>query len=160
LRPTLVTLFIVFCIIAVGYGVGAAAHAGLLVEAALPLAVALILVLRVMGPIVEQIAWAAFTAWLGMTYAHTGGPIETVVFFVYVALGALGVFTTPWALGVAWLLHIGWDFLPRDLPEHYASLPRACALFDGPIALYMLWCAKSGRWTALTPMARPDADST
>jgi hypothetical protein len=160
MRPTAVTLYVVLCIVLTGYGVGAAAHAGLLVQAAVPFAVVLIVALRLAGPTTEQIGWAAFTGWLGMTYAHTGGPVEVVVFFAYVALGALGVFWSPWTLGIAWLAHVAWDFLPRDLPGHYAALPQACALFDGPIALYMLACARSGRWRVLAPAASPRVDAT
>jgi len=159
LRPTLVTLYVVFWIVATGYAVGAAGHAGHLVPCAVPFAAVLIIALRVAGPTTEQIGWAAFTAWLGMTYAHTGGPLEVVVFFVYVAAAALGVFRSPWLLGIAWLAHIAWDFLPRELPGAYASLPRACALFDGPIALYLLACAKTGRWTVLVPGVRREVES-
>ena len=155
LRPTLVTLYIVFWIVLTGYGVGMAAHADSLVWAALPFAALLIVALRVAGPKSEQIGWAAFTGWLGMTYAHTGGPVEVGVFFVYVALGALGVFRSPWFLVVAWAGHIAWDFLPRALPSEYASLPLACMIFDGLIALYLGWNAWSGRWQPLAPDTQP-----
>ena len=153
LGPTLVTLYIAFWVAVAGIAVDAGAHAGILLQAAVPFALALIAVLRIAGPTIEQIAWAVFTAWLGITYAHTGGAVEVLAFFVCLTLAAMGVFVTPWALGVAWLLHIAWDLVPRDLPAHYASLPPACALFDGTLAAYLLWCAKSGRWRVLTPGA-------
>jgi hypothetical protein len=149
MSPTLVTLYIVFCITATGYGVGWAAHADALVRAAIPLSGVLIVALRPLGARSEQIGWAAFTGWLGMTYAHTGGPVEVVAFFVYVALAAWGLFRWPWWLGIAWAAHVAWDFVPRDLPKGYESLPVACMLFDGPIAAYMLHCAWSGRWKVL-----------
>lgn len=153
MSPTFATLYIVFWIVAAGYGVGLVGHAGHLIAAAAPFAVLLIAVLRISGPTIEQIGWAAFTGWLGMTYAHTGAATEVVVFFGYVALAAQGLFRSPWLLGVGWLAHIAWDFVPRDLPGAYGDLPRACALFDGPIGLYLLACAASGRWRRLTPSA-------
>ncbi|HVP31029.1 MAG TPA: hypothetical protein VMW35_17910 [Myxococcota bacterium] len=146
MRPTLVTVYVVFWVVMAGYAVGMAAHAGLLVAAAVPFAAIVILALRVAGPRVEHIGWAAFTGWLGMTYAHTGGPVEVLVFFVYVALGALGVFRSAWFLAVAWLAHVPWDLLPRELPAGYAQLPLACMLFDGAIAAYLIAAAWSGRW--------------
>jgi hypothetical protein len=154
-RPTLVTLYIVFLVVLTGYAVGIAAHAGALLWAAVPMAVVLIGALRAAGPRTELIGWAAFTGWLGMTYAHTGGPLEVGVFFAYVALGALGVFRSPWFFGFAWAAHIGWDCLPRALPGDYASLPLACMFFDGPIALYLFFGAHSGRWKPLMPEAEP-----
>jgi hypothetical protein len=147
----------VFWIVLTGYGVGMAAHADSLVSAALPFAALLIVALRVAGPRSELIGWAAFTGWLGMTYAHTGGPVEVVVFFVYVALGALGVFRSPWFLVIAWVVHIAWDLLPRTLPDHFASLPLACMIFDGLIAAYLGWNAWSGRFQPLAPAPQPGA---
>jgi len=157
LRPTLITVYIVFCIVATGYGVGMAAHENALVAAALPFAAALIVALRLVGATAEQLGWAAFTGWLGMTYAHTGGPVEVGVFFVYTALGALGVFRSPWFLAIAWAIHIGWDFVPRELPSPYDRLPIACMLFDGPIAIYLAHCSWSGRFRVPLPHvnARP-----
>lgn len=149
LRPTVITLLIVFCVVITGYGVGAAAHAGVLLWSALPFAAALITALRLFGPDAEEIAWAAFTGWLGMTYAHTGGAVEVVVFFAYVALAALGIFRSSWFLGGAWAAHIAWDFVPRALPPHWEDLPTACMLFDGLIALYLLWGAQRRRWRPL-----------
>lgn len=148
MKPTLVTLYIVFCIVATGYGVGIAAHEEALVAAALPFALALILALRLAGPTAEQIGWAAFTGWLGMTYAHTGGPVEVGVFFLYTALGALGVFRSPWFLPIAWGAHVAWDFLPRELPDLYNQLPIACMLFDAPIAVYLAYGSWKGRFRA------------
>ena len=157
MSPTIATLYIVFWVVAAGYGVGLVAHAGTLIEAAAPFAAVLIAALRITGPVGEHIGWAAFTGWLGMTYAHTGRPLEVAVFFAYVVLAAQGTFRAPWLLGVAWLAHVAWDFVPRDLPDAYTALPRACALFDAPIGIYLLVCAASGRWRALTPSVRSAA---
>lgn len=156
--PTSATLYIVFWVVLTGYAVGAAAHAGSLIVAAFPFAAILIAALRITGQTTEQIGWAVFTGWLGMTYAHTGGPLEVAVFFVYVALAAHGTFSSPWALGIAWVAHVAWDFVPRDLAGPYADLPYACALLDAPIGIYMLGCAATGRWRALTPRVKAEGD--
>jgi len=147
MKLTAVTLYIVFLIFITGLGVGGATEKQLLIKAALPMSALLILALRLLGPNKEQIGWAAFTGWLGMTYLQTGGPIEVLAFFVCVALGALGIFRSSYFLVVAWLGHIVWDFLPRELPENLHDLPLACTLFDGLIGLYLLWGSITKRWT-------------
>jgi hypothetical protein len=159
LKQSAITVYIVALIIALGYAVGFAAHAHVLAKIALPLAVALVLSVCWLGRTAELIAWAALTLWLGMTYAHTGPPIEIAVFFVYVACAGLGVFRSPWFLAVPWFAHIGWDFLPRTLPEMYRELPHACALFDGPVGLHLAWGAWRRRWSPLAPQAAGRAPS-
>lgn len=134
-----------------------AAPAGVLLWAAVPLAVALILALRALGPRPEWIAWAVFTGWVGMTYAHGGGGLEAVVFFVYVALAAVGVFRTPWALAAAWLSFIPWSLVPHPLPAGYESIPLAHILFAIPIGLYLAWASRGRRWP--TPTAVPAASA-
>lgn len=145
-KLTAITVYIVFIITLLGMGVGHAAKHGVLIEAGLPLGAWVILAFRQLPATSEIAAWAAMTGWLGMTYAHTGGPIETVIFFIYVALAALGVYKSAWFLAFAWLAHIGWDHLPRELPGMFADLPLACALFDGPIGLYLAYYAWRQRW--------------
>ncbi|AOS43516.1 hypothetical protein Verru16b_00561 [Lacunisphaera limnophila] len=155
LKQTAVTVYIFFLIIALGYAVGFAAHGQMLVKIALPLGLAVILAVFWLGRTAELLAWAGLTTWLGMTYAHTGPPVEIAVFFGYVACAALGVFRSPWFLAIPWLAHIGWDFLPRSLPKMYEELPHACALFDGPIGLYLAWGAWRRRWPQLSPTPNP-----
>ncbi len=152
LKNTAVTVYVFFLIIALGYAVGYAAHEQVLVKIALPLGVGMILAVCWLGRIAELLAWAGLTVWLGMTYAHTGPPFEIAVFFLYIACAALGVFRSPWFLAIPWLAHIGWDYLPRTLPEMYHELPPACALFDGPVGLYLAWFSWKGRWRPFVPV--------
>ncbi len=123
-----------------------AAPAGVLLWTAVPLAAALILALRALGPEPELIAWAIFTGWVGMTYAHGGGLLEALVFFVYVGVAAIGVFRTPWALALAWVSFIPWSLVPHPLPAGYEGLALPHILFALPIALYLAWAARSRRW--------------
>jgi hypothetical protein len=157
-KQTAVTVYVFFLIILLGYAVGYAAQAQILVKIALPLAAGVILAVFFLGRTAELLAWAGLTVWLGMTYAHTGPPIEIAVFFAYVACAALGIFRSPWFLAIPWLAHIGWDFLPRMLPAMYHELPHACALFDGPLGLYLAWGAWKRRWQPITPHSAKPAD--
>lgn len=141
------TVYIVLLIIAAGFGVGAATQAGVLIPAAVPFAFALILLMYFMGVKAELISWAAFTVGLlGGTYLSTGSSMEYVMFFIYIVLTALGIFKSPYFLALAWLFHPVWDFVPRTLPHQLHDLPLACALFDTPIGLYLLWGSWKKRW--------------
>ena len=149
LKNIAVTIYILFLIMLTGSAIGAAAKAGYLIPAAVPFSLVLILILRLMNPKLERIAWAAFTVWLGSTYVQLGSPIEYGLFFAYIALALLGVFKSPYFLAAAWLFHPIWDFIPRELPALYVDLPMACILFDIPIGLYLLWASRIKRWTLL-----------
>lgn len=146
IKNTLKTVYIVFLHIIAGFAITAAANDKLLITAAVPFAIALILALRFLGLKPELIAWAAFTGWLGSTYLTTGNPIEYGLFLVYIVLAGLGVFKSPYFIAIAWLIHPIWDFVPRELPELLHDLPVACILFDIPIGLYLLWGARTRRW--------------
>lgn len=146
MRPTIATVVIVFLVVLTGVGVGAAARSHVLIPAAAPFAVALLLTLRALGRTPELLGWAVFTGWLGLTYAQAGSPVEVVMFFVYVTLGALGVFKSPWFLAAAWAVHPAWDLLPRTLPDQLRDLPMACLIFDALVAAYLAWGARRGRW--------------
>lgn len=147
MKNTALTVYIVFLIIAASFGVGAATNAGVLIQAAVPFALVLIVIMYFMGVKAELISWTAFTVGLlAGTYLQTGSPIEYLMFFVYILLSALGIFKSPYFLALAWLFHPVWDALPRDLPAQMKDLPIACALFDTPIGLYLLWGAWKKRW--------------
>jgi hypothetical protein len=139
LRDMLLTLYVVLLVVLAGYGVGAAAHGGMLVAAALPFAAVVILALAFLPARASTLAWAAFTLWLGSTYLQTGAAAEYVALAVYALLAALGVFVSPLYLALAWLLHPVWDFLPRELPPQMQDLPRACLIFDLPIGAWLAW---------------------
>lgn len=148
MKNTAITLFITVLLVASAFGVGAATQAGALIPAAIPFALALIFVIRLLGPKPELIAWAVFTTGLlAGTYLSTGGTLEYVIFVVYAVLSILGVFKSPYFLALAWLFHPIWDFVPRTLPTAMHDLPMACAFFDTPIGLYLLWGAWKKRWT-------------
>jgi hypothetical protein len=146
LRPTATAIYILALVFLAGFGIDAAAQHQLLVPLALPFSVALILALRAFGAVSELAGLAVFTAWLGLTYVHDGGALETVAFAVLAALGLFGAFRSPYFLALGWLAHPWWDFVPRELPGLLQDLPTACILFDVPIGLYILWNARQGRW--------------
>lgn len=147
MKNTLLTLYIIFLVIATGFGVGAATDAGILIPASVPFALILIALLYYMGGKPELLAWAALTVGLlGGTYLQTGEPIEYGMYFIYMLLTALGIFKSPYFLALAWLFHPVWDFVPRTLPQHMHDLPLACAFFDTPIGLYLLWGSWKKRW--------------
>jgi len=147
MKNTLLTVYVVFLIIAAGFGVGAATQSGVLIQAAVPFAFVLIVLMYFMEQKTELISWAAFTVGLlAGTYLQTGSPLEYLMFFIYIILSALGIFKSPYFLALAWLFHPVWDALPRDLPAQMKDLPLACAFFDTPIGLYLLWGAWKKRW--------------
>lgn len=147
MKNVALTLWIVILLIAAGFGVGTATQAGVLIPTAVPFSLVLVLIMFFMGAKAELISWAAFTAGLlGGTYLQTGEPIEYGIFVVYILLTALGLFKSPYFLALAWLFHPVWDFLPRNLPAPMHDLPLACAFFDTPIGLYLLWGSWKKRW--------------
>ncbi len=140
------TLLVLAIIVASGAGVSAAARAGVLIQAAFPFAVGLVVLLRLFPAPAERWAWVGFTVWLGSTYLATGAAMERVALVAYMVAAALGAFVSPLYLVAAWLLHPVWDFLPRTLPPLLTDLPVACLLFDLPIGAYIAWAWKQRRW--------------
>ena len=135
----------------VAVGVDAAARSDVLEIAAVPLALALVAFFRLLGPRAEHRAWAVFLGCLGLTYVDpAGGALarELAALAACVALAVAGVWTSPWLIAMGFAAHVGWDFVPRDLPPHLRGLPLACLLFDGAVAGYVGWQAAIGRWNA------------
>ena len=96
MKNTLLTLYIIFLVIAAGFGVGAATEAGVLIPASVPFALILIAVLYFLKPKAELLGWAALTVGLlAVTYLVTGEVIEYVIFVVYFILTMLGIFKSP-----------------------------------------------------------------
>jgi len=146
-------IFILVTLALISTVVSRAGHAGILTMIAIPLALALIVVWRWLGPQAELVAWTLFVLWLGLTYVNPAYPAtlprELTVAAIYALLAALGLFVSPWFLAVGLAAHIGWDFVPRDLPAHLHDLPTACMLYDGVLALYGGWQTYMRRWQPL-----------
>jgi hypothetical protein len=153
LRMGAKVLFILLTLALISTVVSRAGHAGLLTMIAVPLALALIGVWRFLGPQAELVAWTLFVLWLGLTYVNPAYPAtlprELTVAAIYVLLAALGLWVSPWFLAVGLVAHIGWDFVPRELPAHLHELPVACMIYDGVLACYGGWQAYTRRWTPL-----------
>lgn len=139
-------------------GVGAAGRSGILVWMAIPFAGVLVFVWRLLGRRAEHVAWAIFLLFLGLTYINPTSDTltrELIVFAVYVVLSVAGLLISPWFIALGFAAHIGWDFVPRDLPTHLMRLPIACLLFDGAIAAYIAWQTYTERWRSLRHAVRP-----
>lgn len=127
-----------------------AAGQGLLIAAAAPLVIVPILSLCFLRPKEELMGWSVLTMWLSLTYLATEIDMslarELTAFIVIVVLAILGYLRSSWILAAVWFLHIAWDFIPRELPEHLHDLPVACIIFDGLIGAYIAWRSYQGRW--------------
>lgn len=93
------------------------------------------------------------TAWMGMTYAHSGAWFEILVFVCIMLVGILGYLTSPWWFVAAWGFHLLWNFLPRETDHHAAHATMghlgisqaASATYDVIIFAYLLVAALAGR---------------
>lgn len=160
LRKVWVSVAIVALVFVTTLFVDFAAERNWLVISAPLLPLAPILALHWLRPKEELAGWAAFTVWVGSIYLTTGEPIEFLAFSVIVALVAFGYFYSSWFLAAAWFLHIAWDFLPRDLPAAYETLPLASMIFDGLIGAYLIWFSTEGfkhKVQACTSASKGDA---
>ncbi len=149
LKRFAVGVYIVVVVFAAGKAIEAGASSNRLIPFALPGALLLIGLMRVLRGRAELAGWAVFTAWLGLTYLATGekiAPIEFVAFAVYLICALIGSVRVPYLLVAAWLLHPVWDFVPRTLPRDLKDLPYACIPFDIAIGLYLLWAIRAGWW--------------
>ncbi len=79
--------------------------AGTATLVALPLAIAVILLLRRLPRNAELPAWGLLVGWIGMTYAHSGAALEIGVFAVVVLLVMLGVLGWSGYLALACAAH-------------------------------------------------------
>ncbi|MGB3376752.1 MAG: hypothetical protein WBA87_16640 [Microbacterium sp.] len=94
----------------------------------------------------QSLAWVVITAWMGMTYAHSGEWFEYLVFVGIMLLGMLGYLVSAWWFVTAWSFHLLWNFLPRDTGHHAAHAtmghlgisPAASATYDAIILAYLL----------------------
>lgn len=104
-------------------------------------------------PQAQSLAWVVITAWMGMTYAHSGAWFEILVFVGIMLVGMLGYFASPWWFAVAWGFHLLWNFVPRELDHHavHATMghlgisPAASVTYDVVIFVYLLIAVLAGR---------------
>lgn len=117
---------------------------------AIPVACSLIGATHWLNQQMHLATWAILTGFLGMTYAHTGGVLDQVLFLGFVGLAAYGYFGSSLALVTAWILLCLWSFLPHILPIEYVDLPRAMSLFCLICGGYLAWQFKQQRWNPAT----------
>jgi hypothetical protein len=118
--------------------------ANLLLTLAAPTAVLMLVGLWFLPERPRIIALAMLTAWAGMTFAHSGHPLEIAIFFITMGVAYLGAQRDPAYFVVAWGFHTVWSLLP--LPWHamhgfgmgHMTLPAASAVYNGVILSALL----------------------
>jgi hypothetical protein len=138
------TLYSGLVAVGVSYIIGFATKADLLLVAALPLGIALVLAFSWLPPRPQLLAWSATTAWLLSSVYLGVSDIEWFMLFLVLAAAIAGAFWSPWFLIAIWFVHPLWDLIPRDLPDHQHDLPLACLIYDLVVALYLLWQTRRG----------------
>jgi len=138
------TLYSGLVAVGVSYIIGFATKADLLLVAALPLGIALVLAFSWLPPRPQLLAWSATTAWLLSSVYLGVSDIEWFMLFLVLAAAIAGAVWSPWFLVAIWFVHPLWDLIPRDLPDHQHDLPLACFIYDIVVALYLLWRTRSG----------------
>ena len=96
--------------------------------------------------------WLVFTIWTGMSFAHSGEPLELAVFGLMIALAVFGLKSSPYFWAVAWGFHALWNLYPRAhemtassaLMGHW-MIPLAGFLFEITIAAYLLFMSMRKR---------------
>jgi len=121
------------------YLIGLATELGILIPAALPLGVLLVLLFYWLSPRVQLIGWAVATAWLLSSVYLGTSDLEYFMLMVVVIAAIAGVFWSPWFIAGIWMIHPLWDLIPRDLPDHQHDLPLACLIYDLVIGIYLIF---------------------
>jgi hypothetical protein len=141
-RKDLVTTFmsVYVGVVTVGFSylIGIATELGILIPAALPLGVLLVLLFCWLPPRVQLIGWAVATAWLLSSVYLGTSDLEYFMLMVVVIAAIAGVFWSPWFIAGIWMIHPLWDLIPRDLPDHQHDLPIACLIYDLVIGIYLI----------------------
>jgi len=125
---------------------------------AVPVALGLILSTLWLPPSGRMAFWLVFTVWTGMTFAHSGEPLELIVFALMIVLAVLGYRTSSIYWVIAWAFHALWHFLPRQHLSHESAMlmghwmvPLAGFLFEITIAGYLLWMGQKDLRRASNP---------
>lgn len=113
-------------------------------------------------PRVAQLAFLAVaTGWMGMTYAHSGSPVELVLFLAILMLAVLGFRVSPYYLVMAWAFHAVWNLLPHSMNMATSMMmghwmdPVAAFLFEISIASYILIAMNWGRLRPIRAAYQP-----
>jgi hypothetical protein len=94
--------------------------------------------------------WTVLTAWTGMTFAHSGDPLEVLIFFGIFALAIFGFMVSPMYLVIAWVFHAIWSLAPHSLNHSAAMLmghwmePSAAVVYELSIATYLVLAQRWG----------------
>jgi hypothetical protein len=94
---------------------------------------------------VHHIALALLTAWMGMTFAHSGHLLEIAIFFVIILLSYLGVVRNSRYFILAWGFHTIWSFapVPWHMMHHFGmghmTISTASGIYDLVILAYLIF---------------------
>ncbi len=129
--------------------VTAASDASVLLWAAVPTGVMVVLAMVWLPGRAQLLGWVVITGWMAMTYAHSGELLEIVVFVVLLTLAVLGFTASPWYLVAAWAAHVVWDFAPRVMEHtggmgHLGHAPLAAALYEIVVLGYLVYAVRRG----------------
>ena len=139
LSVSLMTIYVGAVTVGFSYLIGLGTQLGILIPAAFPLGVLLVLLFYWLPARVQLIGWAVATVWLLSSVYLGASDLEYVALIVVVVAAIAGVFWSPWFLAGIWMIHPLWDLVPRDLPEHQHDLPLACLIYDLVIGVYLIF---------------------
>ena len=157
IRRTVKLLWVTTLILGGSFAIAGATGKGYINWMGLATAAVLIVAFRVLKPRTELLAFAFLTGWLGMSYAHTGGLIDALFFFAYVALSAYGAFGSTYALAFAWFVFVPWSFLPHHRHHMPPDLLTATFFYCIPIGAYLVWGSRQKRWS---PVGKDDSNAS
>ena len=139
LSVSVMTIYVGAVTVGFSYLIGIGTQLGILIPAAFPLGVLLVLLFYWLPARVQLIGWAVATVWL-LSGVYLGtSDIEYFALIVVVVAAIAGVFWSPWFIAGIWMIHPLWDLLPRDLPDHQHDLPLACLIYDLVIGVYLIF---------------------
>ncbi|MCF8525845.1 MAG: hypothetical protein K9G10_05460 [Rhodoluna sp.] len=139
LSVSLMTIYVGAVTVGFSYLIGLGTQLGILIPAAFPLGVLLVLLFYWLPARVQLVGWAVATVWLLSSVYLGASDLEYVALIVVVVAAIAGVFWSPWFLAGIWMIHPLWDLVPRDLPEHQHDLPLACLIYDLVIGVYLIF---------------------
>ena len=139
LSVSLMTIYVGAVTVGFSYLIGLGTQLGILIPAAFPLGVLLVLLFYWLPARVQLIGWAVATVWLLSSVYLGASDLEYVALIVVVVAAIAGVFWSPWFLAGIWMIHPLWDLVPRELHDHQHDLPLACLIYDLVIGVYLVF---------------------